>query len=51
MKIKELNQGDFYEISIDLILDKKDEALRKIELLPPFEKEEYLKFPISRYLN
>ncbi len=51
MKINESNKEIIYQISIDLILDKQEEAIIKFEELTEAEKKEYLKFPIAKFLN
>jgi hypothetical protein len=51
MKIAELDKGTFYKLSVDLLLDKKDEAISTFESLTTLEKQEYLKFPISNFFD
>lgn len=50
-RILEKNQGEYFDISIDLILDKKEEALKKFINMPKDLQEEYKRFPIAKYLN
>lgn len=50
-RILEKNQGEYFDISIDLILDKKEEALKKFINMPKELQEEYKRFPIAKYLN
>ena len=40
-----------YSISINLLIDKKEDAKRQLENLTEYEKEEYLKYPISIFLR
>lgn len=52
MKILEKKNNElFYNISINLLLDKKDEAKKQFEKLTELEKKEYLKYPISIFFN
>lgn len=45
------NDNVFYKLSINLLIDKKDEARKIFENLTQAEKEEYLKFPIAIFLK
>ena len=52
MKIFEKKKDNLiYSISINLLIDKKEDAKRQLENLTEYEKEEYLKYPISIFLN
>lgn len=50
LKIKEQNLGLIFDISVNILIDNKDEAKIQFESLNDEEKGEYLKFPISKYL-
>ena len=52
MKIFEKKKDNLiYSISINLLIDKKEDAKKELENLTEYEKEEYLKYPISIFLN
>lgn len=54
MKMLEKDSGNdnvFYKLSINLLIDKNDEARMIFEDLNQVEKEEYLKFPIAIFLK
>ena len=52
MKIFEKKKDNLiYSISINLLIDKKEDAKKDLENLTEYEKEEYLKYPISIFLN
>ena len=52
MKIFEKKKDNLiYSISINLLIDKKEDAKRQLENLTEYEKEEYLKYPISIFLR
>ncbi|MFQ8987923.1 MAG: hypothetical protein ACLR6T_04475 [Intestinibacter sp.] len=50
MKIFEKKESNL-QISINLLIDKKEDAKKELENLTEYEKEEYLKYPISIFLN
>ena len=52
MKIFEKKKDNLiYSISINLLIDKKEDAKKELENLTEYEKEEYLKYPISIFLR
>ena len=52
MKILEKKKENlFYNISINLLIDRKQEAVKQFENLTEVEKEDYMKYPISIYLK
>ena len=52
MKIFEKKKDNLiYSISINLLIDKKEDAKKDLENLTEYEKEEYLKYPISIFLR
>ena len=52
MKILEKNKENlFYNISINLLIGRKQEAVKQFKNLTKVEKEDYMKYPISIYLK